>query len=1118
MLPSFNNQNIEFYRQATLDVVTRPQAALALYPKNSDGTSLSVNVSSSSISIRYISSGTETYTIQYIGKTAEELALAINELAIPIKAVPTLRNTILKSGDIFLYDSTSYFKIPNGFNITDRLIDSGVLVRSKKVTVKHNNLINFKLLPPYGKNLFEPWYPVISNGEFSYKENSRTYRFSIPEFNNQVWSIKYGKPFKDVIDGSLTYVRQNTFRVQRTPIHWTSGSIKLYNNDVFIPESIIEDIDTENGLIYFKPNNVISDRTKIDYSYLEKNFEYTGIDLNCHITHSPDLLDKFVILYAKPSEGNSYSSSKKTIYHIVADSPEEAINSIESLENNVPIVIIGGYNVQQVYTSDRISILDTRSLGGGLRSTLGPKSPVHKQDSLISDLSNLPKIEDSLTEKQSFWDIGNFDGSSYPGAGSVVIELPLEIKNKLPESDIRQRATKFLGAGIYPIISYYDQDLPAISGASTQISLFLNGGMIESLYGVTGNCWSRSPINLPGHGATGTWNIDSDNLSPPIIKVDNTGVIATTPAYGTYQSYLKSSPIAGIEYYKRTLSLANSALGDEKIYTPWERIRVLDDRVVPTGQLIKGYVSFESSLNTTEIRSIKVNSPYRLDNLSGFKNDIAEELATISDSYRSRSTDLQVTSPYYGNITISPVVSKIDDLSIGSTTRYTDYIGISPAREYLHDVMQGDLSGYYTGDYFSLANEIVEATKQVSNRLKFFSTEYLSYQDYTTETENLDASRAISNAAIIAGWRKIHKGSTDPIYTGISGKIPEMLSYHTILDNKYLPARYKYTITDVGDVSPVVQYLHKIPEISGYQYSEVLESNNTDFEYLYSSPNLMSAVRLIDNFTGGYSSAIRPYIQTIWSGVDAAVGRSNSAIAGTRTINGFASIQHWYVPYNRYGKYAGSLSNQLIDCYEHLYSAQSYTISGLSWSGTPGLDVNTLNDSYKDIENVLSYAYSGFSETIIRGGILDEYTSDLLYSYGWYVQNSQKHISHVTGYSPSASINSGLIPLFSGLFLTGINTLIKGMVTPNGDMFETVIINGDQGPFAINTPSKIIDTLAIACKLDMSFKPLAQAVFNTIKNNYGVNGSYYIDPLKADKSAGHEDLIAGPLARLYNSL
>jgi hypothetical protein len=1108
-----------------MNKVTRPQNALTLYPQNSDGTILSVNVSTTAINIRYTSSAVQTETVNYVGKSLEDLCLEINSLVLPIKAVPTIRNTILDTGDLFTTDTTSYFQVPEGFPLHDRIINKGVVIRSNRYSVRHKQQTNLKLLQPYSNSAILPWYPIVTNGEFTTKDSGKTFRFSVPEYHSQSWSLRYGKPFRDVLGEKLLNIKEGMFKVNRTPLFWNGENINLYNNDILLSPSLIEDVDVNNGFIYTKPSFPASAGIRVDYSYLESNYEYKALNINAHINQNPSLLNKFVLIYAIPLEGIDYLINKRTLYHKIADSIDEAINNIEVSNRNYPVAILGGYSIQQVIISDRVSILDTRSRGGGLIREEGPDSPAHNIDPVLSVPTSSP-VEDQYRESKFYFDIGNFDGEVYPGAGSVVIDLPLDLQDKISISDIKARTTKFLAAGVYPVFSYYDKPLPSVSGLSSQISLLMNGSLIESDGSASGSCWTKSPIELPGHASTGTWTEATADLLTSISRIDMTGVLLSTPSNGIFQSYLKSTPTAGIEYYLREVTIHSGSKDDQYAYTPWKRVRTVDDREVPNGQIIKGFISFPRSLNTSEFRSITVNSPFRLDNTGELKSDIASEISSIHSAVLARTTPKEFTASISSSSTevltgmfITHNLASIDQQIFSA---YPDYEGASAAYNYLFDLQRSTLSGTYTGASDLVGRQLIQVLGDSSytGRMKFFSVAAQSYNDYSADTTDIDISLPLIQLSSYGLWRKEIFSTGDYIYNQIVSKMTGILNNHNVLVNgSYYPKTYNYTIPTAGDPpSTISGPSFIIPELSGFSNAEIIESNNNDFDYLYSTPGIISVSRLIDNFSGAFATGIRSVMQTAWSGVADAIVRMPMAVTDTRTNNGFPVVQHWYNPYNRYGTYAGSLSKQIIDCCEYLYEAQYYAHSGVTWNGTPGTDVKTLATGIRYVTDVLSTAYDGFKQTVMRGGILDQNTADLLYGYGWYAKNYAARNSYITGFNTGSSIPDYVVQ-FSGIFHTGLYTLIKGMTTTNGDILETQIVNGDQGPFEVKVPAKILGALSVACELDKAkYLPLTQAVFNTIKNRYSSDGFYYLDPLKSVDLAGYEDTISPYLVKLYKSI
>lgn len=1116
-----NNQNIDFVRLVVLDLVTRPQPAIALFPQNPDGTSLLVNVSTTTINIRYVSTSTSTSSFNYIGKTVEELCNEINLDTIPITAVSCLREKILSQGDIYLKDTSSYFKIPDEFTALERTVKNGIYIRSKNYTVKHKQDSNFKLLAPYNNSFLLPWNPVITNSSFIAHKNGKAFKYSIPEYHNQVWSLKYGKPFKDVIGEKLSLVKKNVYKVSRTPIFWNGENLNLYNDDSLVPPSLIDDVDTNNGLVYVKENTVISDSTRIDYSYIENNYEYNYLNINCHFSQNPSLLNKFVLIYAIPEEGANYTINKRTIFHSVGDSLEEAINSISHANNDYDYVIIGAYSCHQVLPSNSINLLDTRVKGGGLIENTGPVSPVHEVSNILDLEETTNKIEDKYRESKFYFDIGTYDGQLYPGAGAVVVELPSTVKEKISEGDIRAGVTKFLGAGILPNISYYDRVLPSVDGISTQISMVFNGGMSENTYGYSGSCWNRFPVDIGYHPSTGVFSVSDEPIRNNVVFIDGTGVIRTNPNYGTRQSYLKSTPDAGIQYYTRTVDIDSYSSHDGYRFSAWKKVTEFDTREVASGQLKKGYVYFEPSHNNKEYSRVTVNSPFRLDSTGNFKNEVSQEIYSIHNKILGlvEDIDFTITTSIDEEITAPQVINTYDSVSNTGLSQIGDYFGCSKIYNYLFDLQDSDLIDTYSGTIDLVGKSMLQTFSDGSNQdLKYFDVHSQIYTHTNDSISSVEIKDFYSNITKYGIFRSRLYGTGDYVYQYICDRLLPLNSGHLfLLSNNYLPASYDYVYNSTTETITIEGVSPLVPELSGYSQAEIVETNNNDFEYLDTVQHIGSTAKLVNDFSGSFASSMIPLMSTYLSGIQKTFNRAQNAINYYRTNNGNSVVQHWYNPYNRYGKYVGNYSKQLINYANCLLYAQTNG-TGVTYSNQSGIDVCALESVFSKINSVLTYVSSGFTETVINGGLLDEYTPYLLESYGWYVNNYQSILSHISGYNPSVSIPNNT-NLFSGIFHTGLYTTIKGMTTTNGDMFETTIVDGDPGPFQVHVPKYIFDALAEGVIMDSNlYLPIANSVFNTVKNNYSIDGIYYTDPLKSLDYGTYEHEIAPHLVKLYKSL
>lgn len=1347
--------NIEFSRQVLLKRARQPQAAIAIYPETVNTV---VRITSTATALTFIYGSTQL-SINYVGKSIAEIVANINRSNIPVRAIALSKATHLETGE-FLNGSSKL--IPYEFPFLDRISNNGVILRITRFTVKHNNLSRIRLLEPYKDSVTQPWFPVIGIGSFTQEYRNRTFHFSVPEFVNQAWSTRYGRPFKDLKSVTPTVIANNVFQLPRYPIHYVNNNMVFYNGDTLLNTSIIEDVDIYNGKVYIKPGIYLSNEITVDYTYLETSYVYPYVNINGHFSQNPQLLDKFVVMYAVPSESSIGITNNRTIFHSVADSIDEAIDSIEIQDIDYPVAIIGAYNIQQVYSSDRATIVDTRSKGGGLIEFDGPKSPVHNIDSVLDQETNEVPIESVREEAKSFWDIGRWDGQPYPGAAAVLVELPSELRDVLPEQDIQNKATKFLAAGVYPVIRYSERDLPSTGDYSRSISLMgnlnlsgsiphielgpellVNTGFTDINYnvgplelsrnsgllaqhtsnsvgksynrsisgwfvtgdyflkiqddpysdlipafintdmgqiadyiinntiiatGYNGNNWvigimsiadrwtdgvddyfiqtgvplqlnknykfrlraagggaefSGSALGVPGlsyydAGAFGTfkiggnrplginpsiigytgntpvaywnplsgqwlssylsgnnyipvqqgrvrkyamtfptsgfpgatptsfalefrgaswgnlamfdgpsirevkainitgaeWNIlnrtvpavrtlnfldytDDPDMGPAplILKEKNEYILEVSPGSGVYQNYIKSTPHAGIEWEERSkVRFANSSRPDDSFYTSWEKKRTIDKRPVPTGQLLKGVLSFESNFGVRQIKNISVSAPYRVDTTGEFLDELGIALIDIQKNTTGLSHGIDsasTVSKYMTAYSINDITNK------GSLSNISSYYGYPQLYNSLYNLSVTKLSGYYEPIARSMAKAMLSGMSFDSH---LFRTYHVSSGIYYSATGLQTIAPQLKMLVDFTYWGAIKSGVTSAWYlsglSGIRSIYSRMLSGLEINNFTYFAPDFYVS----GDGYPTPRSLN-IP-----YYNETDPTGSEDHRLTEILPTLASIWALPQLSSGNLNIMTGlPYvIQRYYTGL---IDRALVAITGDRRILGATGLTNWQNNFDRYGQMAGQFASDIMHTYLHLHSGyNSYLLDTTgNFTNIGGTVITTL---VSGLNLVLDAAYTGVQESLTRNAIIDVNTIKLLAAYGMYAVQSIEF--------GNTLIDSTRAGRYYGLYVTGMRSILRSMITTEGNIYETTFVDGGQWQYTKTPPSLIFDALAQGYQIDRDvFIPIAQGILKTTVANHSHGGSYPYDGVKNYLTGGFEERMLPNLTELY---
>lgn len=1090
-----NTQDFSNYSKAVLSNWTkRPQVSIYIEPLDLN-IDLKVSVSSTTISIQYDSGSLITVNVGYENKSVQQVVDELNRQNMPIIIRALSSNLQLVTGS--LLDTGGYQEIPNGFKFHDRGPNNSVLIRSNSYTIRHKSAEKIALKPPYLEAPYLPWYPRIKNGVFQQRFNNKVFHFSIPEYENQSWSLRYGKPFKDVRGASPIVIDNKTIRLTRSPVLYNQN-ISLFLGETPISSSLIEDIDIYNGLVYFKENQIITpEDIKVDYTYLEEHFEYKGININGHFSQNPSLIDKFVVIYLIPTEGSIAISTKQSVFHSVGESLEEAIDNIK-VNPNIPISILGAYNIQQVSASNDSQILDTRVKGGGIVSNEGPQSPIYDLDNLKIFSNQISPVDNNYIDRFRFWDIdSNWDGEPYPGSAAVVVELPEKYRDILPLKDIKSKSKKYMAAGIYPIFDFYTETND--SSISSNVSCLNNGNFKDS---VSGAYWTLTEYSTPNNSVFSFY--DGDVANNPTIYIDRGKKnVRVNVATGIYQSYLKSTQVATLSWEEREIEYIPGRSGIYQ-YGPWETVTIEDTREVPTGELIKGYFSLDVSDNLKEYRNISIYSPYRLDNITGLKKDVENTISRIYNSIETNTLQLSATgvnipSRYYSSITkkekdfIFPYVAVHKSATSLQKLAGTDLSGIS-ATSLSNNIpfIEQSFTGFLPDVYFPSFNAILNS-EAIFNQETLINSVSLKpildyYSDYVWSSRN---NVSYSTRA----------GTLEGFCSGLAYK------------QKYLCASYYYTAGD-PQISP---FLYVLGE--NYGYSERDIDNRFNSDHLLNSM-LPTAMKINRAFSRMSSTPITGSLSGLFSNleehVDKVYNRLLIGASGDITYSGFSIFRSPYYTFDRLGEFAGSVINDYFDAYETLLETLKYN-SNVSNTSTVEFYFNgpgALNKIFQICHSGLDLLYNQVNESLANNGIIESSFSNIIRAYGRYYNLVNEY---ETIYNKEYSSYSAK---YSGLYDRGVKTLLSNSIDEFGFVHETTYIDQKAGSFIANVPSSYFTLLKEGLTIDENrYKSYIHGMLLNLNSKYeDISGVYYEDSTKAADLGGKEFDLINDLTNIYVAL
>jgi hypothetical protein len=562
---------IGFMRDVLHNYVSRPAGIFLFIDKEYPNSNNVYSVVVTNTTIAITKPDAAQFLVTYEGKSSRDVARELNNCPFPIEVRSLVNVKQLAYGEIF----ASGTEIPFSFDTQDITSDGkGAILRVMRYMCSYKRLSAIKLsLPVFnGPNL--PWWPRVTKGEFTQLFNQTLWTFGVPEFENQSWSKTWGRPFRDVEGELARFTNSTTIKLAKGPVLWRGNNIVLSTpgDDGLFPSKIVKDVDEQNGIVYLRPGTVISKDVLVHYTYHEAHYSYNKLDINSHFTHNPSLLNSFILIYARPHKSSQGASRTTAIYHSTADSLEAAIGLIPEDDApgfaGAPVALLGAISIRPSIDKSDMTVLDTRSYGGGL---------------LNNPAGHL--IEDKMVRSNLFMDIARKDGIPYGGSAAVLLELPPELKEVMGLDEIKNRAQKFLAAGVYPVTRFKEEDYYSqfeTSVHNTDVSLidFRIQNVIDadssedsnliadpedfvdpdSAWDLAADCTGTDNTDIAPNGTLTADTITADGISPQTDNVtQDVSITSSTNDTFTFSIYIQkktdgSDTVQIIQYLKNSSS------------------------------------------------------------------------------------------------------------------------------------------------------------------------------------------------------------------------------------------------------------------------------------------------------------------------------------------------------------------------------------------------------------------------------------------------------------------------------------------------------------------------------------------------------------------------------------
>lgn len=376
-------------------------------------------------------------------------------------------------------------------------LDSPYFIENGKIypgfKVKCVDTRHIKVQAPREDGLLESWYPRIQFGHYSqildqYGTHIKVC-YTMPEYDTQHYSEKYGCPYVDVLEEKVTILNSHMVKTQCFPLfikdnETTISLFKKLDNELF--EIHIQDLSFSDGIIITKETISENDNIICNYTYVEESYIYRGywrnqddfarIDLNPNKYHtyndlnytpsevkpSRNLFNKVIYFFMRPTVEYEVSADNDSLIYNPEDDTDIGkiiLQNKETLyhqiDNAIPEsdhdIYIGSVYIRQNTSLHSTILTDSRTRGGGVLESM--------KDSLRKELE---------PESDYYLDIGYYDGEPYQENGVIIVRLDnsllKEFGGRFTQGDIEAKVKRWLGFGVYPIIEYVDsyskRDMP----------------------------------------------------------------------------------------------------------------------------------------------------------------------------------------------------------------------------------------------------------------------------------------------------------------------------------------------------------------------------------------------------------------------------------------------------------------------------------------------------------------------------------------------------------------------------------------------------------------------------------------------------------------------------------